>query len=87
MQAIKTKYLAPTKRHHARVKASTGNGSGLTVTLIWQDDDTAEANHTAAAKALLLAMEAPDDTAFASGAFNEVYYHVILPTDVKVVPL
>lgn len=49
VQAIETKYLGPTDKLNARVKAKAQAGS---ITLIWDDDLNTEQNHAAAAIAL-----------------------------------
>jgi hypothetical protein len=51
MQAIETKYIGPTDHRGARVKASAEAGS---VTVPWDHALSSEANHDAAARALIL---------------------------------
>jgi hypothetical protein len=50
MQAIRTKYLGPTNFRGARVKATAQAGS---VTIHWDDSLDVDANHDAAAVALM----------------------------------
>jgi hypothetical protein len=51
MQAIETKFLGPTNYRDSRVKASAEAGS---VTVDWDHALSIEANHDAAARALIL---------------------------------
>lgn len=56
MQAIVTKYLGSTNHRGSRVKATAAAGS---LTLPWEDRFNADANHAAAARALLVQLEWP----------------------------
>lgn len=74
MQAIKTKYLAPTNNCGSRVKATCNSGS---VTVPWDYSQEPFVNHRDAAYALQLKLGIwPAQATIRSGHLNEEYFWI-----------
>lgn len=53
MTAVETRYIAPTAHKGSRIKA-TALGTGHSLTMAWDYAEDSPANHSAAARALML---------------------------------
>jgi len=76
-QAIITKYIGPTNYRGSRVKATSG--SGLYITIEWDDALSGEQNHKCAADALMTKMGWDKYSDLVQGGLDTGYAFVMVP--------